>query len=185
MDSNTKALATAAYNKATALIETVFETFESYCQSIGESFDVRASMNRFDALLQFSLIEMAIADKDFDLEEVKFIRDLSRYCDFCEYLNQTGGSSISWNDLYNAKISTLNKLLETCKTEMAKLNQEFVSLFTIVDKAITELDLISMLKDAIFNIFTALAGADGDYSKKELRGDYLIFIALMAIEQNL
>ena len=83
MNSRIKQIAIEAYNQSTKTLETVFSLFKFVEEKNGNTFDVRVALNRFDVLLQYSMLQVALEDGYLHVEEVKLIRDLSKYCDFC------------------------------------------------------------------------------------------------------
>ena len=68
-----------------------------------ERFNSKLLCKNFDIILQFSLLQIAVADNDLDPKEVVFIRDLTINGDLIEYLNSLVENKIDWETVYNGK----------------------------------------------------------------------------------
>ena len=176
-------MAIEAYNQSTKTLEAMFKLFKLFKEKNGESFDVRVALNRFDVLLQYSMMQVALKDGYLHVEEVKLIRDLSKYCDFCGYLNQRGYKDVTWQMVLNTDKDTLKSIISDYNSDMVDLNKEFVAIFSLIDKAITEHNYIDLLKKQVFTMLSAVSAADDDFNEKEIGSECLILHALFAIEK--
>lgn len=183
MNSQIKQMAIEAYNQSTKTLEAMFKLFKLFKEKNGESFDVRVALNRFDVLLQYSMMQVALKDGYLHVEEVKLIRDLSKYCDFCGYLNQRGYKDVTWQMVLNTDKDTLKSIISDYNSDMVDLNKEFVAIFSLIDKAITEHNYIDLLKKQVFTMLSAVSAADDDFNEKEIGSECLILHALFAIEK--
>ena len=183
MNSKIKQSAIEAYNQSTKTLEAMFKLFKLLKERNGESFDVRVALNRFDVLLQYSMMQVALRDGYLHVEEVKLIRDLSKYCDFCGYLNQRGHKDVTWQMVLNTDEDTLKSIISNYNSDMIELNTEFVAVFSLIDKAITEHNYIDLLKKQVFTMLSAVSAADDDFNVEEIGSDCLILHALFAIEK--
>ena len=183
MNSRIKQIAIEAYNQSTKTLKTVFSLFKFVEEKNGNTFDVRVALNRFDVLLQHSMLQVALEDGYLHVEEVKLIRDLSKYCDFCGYLNQRGYKNVTWQMVLNTDEDTLKSILLEYNNDIDDLSKEFVAVFAIFDKAITEHNFIDLLKKQVNLILCAVVAADDDINREEIGDDCLILNALLAIEK--
>lgn len=90
MEKNVFEEAAKAY---VAVMNTATEMFKFHQQSMandGKNFDVRVGLNQLDVIIQYSMLQVALNDCNLDENEVSFIKSMSQFCDFCDYLNQAG-----------------------------------------------------------------------------------------------
>ena len=172
-----------AYDEATNTIEEMFNMFKLALANKGSSFNVRTELNGFDVLLQYSMMQVALKDDYLHVEEVKLIRDLSKYCDFCDYLNQRGYRNVTWQMVLNTDERTLKSILSDYQDDMINLSKDFIAVFSLVDKAIVERRYLDELKDQVAKIIGAVAYADGELDDTELSGSCMIISAIQVIEK--
>lgn len=183
MDFQIRQMAINAYDQSTKTIEAMFKGVRLFKENNGGSFDVRVALNKFDVLLQYSMMQVALQDGYLHVEEVKLIRDLSKYCDFCGYLNQRGYKDVTWQKVLNTDECTLKSIISHYNSDMIELSKEFVVVFSLVDKAMTEYNLIDPLINQIYIILGAVSAADDDFNEEEIRSNCLILNALFAIKE--
>lgn len=183
MDKNIIQKAVNAYNDSTALLESIFTTFKKIQNDAGGDFDVRVAMNRYDALLQYSMMQVALKDGTLCEEEVKFIMSLTKYCDLCDYLNQRDFEGVNWQVLYNTDENVIANVLKQYEADMLELNKEFISIFASIDFAIPDHDFVAELRNYAGIILTSVAAADNNIKQEEFAPDSLIMIAIAAIEE--
>lgn len=183
MNFQIKQMAIEAYNQATKTLEAIFTLYRLFKEKNGETFDVRVALNRFDVLLQYSMMQVALKDGYLHVEEVKLIRDLSKYCDFCGYLNQRGYKDVTWQMVLNTDEETLKSIISICNNDIVNLNEEFIAVFSLIDRAIEERSCIDLLKNQVYIMLGAVSAADMDFNKEEIGDNCLILQALSVIEK--
>ena len=172
-------IAKAAYDDSIEDLRRMTKLFEMALAD----YDGRVTLNQFDILLQYSLLQVALADGYLHVGECMFIKDLAQYSDFCIFLNQNGFHNVTWADIYNTRESYLNRLLDDAKELIVDLSKDFITVFANVD-SITEYDYLSDLKRNVTAMVLATCQADGKAEAIELSNGCLIFNALEAIEQR-
>ena len=151
-------------------------------ESEGKRWDPKITTGKFDVVLQYSLLQIAVADFDLDKNEVVFIRDLTKQGDFVNYINAVANTKITWEGLYNSQINNLRSFLNDIEPVMEDLSNEFVNVFAVCDKA-TEYDFAADLEKNIVLIITGLAHMDGSISKSELKQSCVILGAVNRIKE--
>lgn len=175
MDYKIKSTAQKAYADAITMMEDLltnvaYPVFKQ--QKI--DFDVDSTLSGFDALLQYSMMQIALNDDNLHIEELKLISSLSKYCNFCDYLNQRGYKNITWQRLYNADEGELQSIILDLEYDMRVLNGDLITIFPLIDKAIPERDFISELKTVVAVMLITVAAADNDYDENELGGTLIM-----------
>lgn len=148
-----------------------------------ERFNSELLCKNFDIILQFSLLQIAVADNDLDSKEVVFIRDLTINGDLIEYLNSLVENKIDWEAVYNADVFELKGLLKDIEPLMESLSNDLATAFAICD-ASTVHNYVSDLKTSIMTIINGLGKMDGDFSYLEQRADCLIVRVISEIESK-
>ena len=148
-----------------------------------ERFNSKLLCKNFDIILQFSLLQIAVADNDLDPKEVVFIRDLTINGDLIEYLNSLVEYKISWNTIYNTDVIELKGLLKDIEPLMESLSNDLATAFAICD-ASTVHNYVSDLKTSIIVIVNGLGKMDGDFSYLEQHADCLVIRLASEIERR-
>ena len=148
-----------------------------------ERFNSKLLCKNFDIILQFSLLQIAVADNDLDSKEVVFIRDLTINGDLIEYLNSLVENKIDWETVYNADVFELKGLLKDIEPLMESLSNDLATAFAICD-ASTVHNYVSDLKTSIMTIINGLGKMDGDFSYLEQHADCLIVRVISEIENK-
>lgn len=148
-----------------------------------ERFDSELLCKNFDIVLQFSLLQIAVADNDLDSKEVAFIRDLTINGDLIEYLNSLVENKIDWETVYNADVFELKGLLKDIEPLMESLSNDLATAFAICDLS-TIYNCVSDLKTSIMTIINGLGKMDGDFSYLEQHADCLIVRVISEIENK-
>ena len=151
----------------------------------GKDFDPRITTGKFDIVLQYSLLQVAVSDFDLDVNEVIFIKDLTKQGDIVSYLNaiEKDAKYPSWDELYNSGAKNVRKWLRDIESDMKQLSEEFVTVFALCD-AITEYDYLSDILKQIAAIILGLAMMDGDPGSEDLKENILILEALNEIAER-
>ena len=148
-----------------------------------ERFNSKLLCKNFDIILQFSLLQIAVADNDLDPKEVVFIRDLTINGDLIEYLNSLVENKIDWETVYNADVIELKGLLKDIEPLMESLSNDLATAFAICD-ATTAHNYVSDLKTSIIVIVNGLGKMDGDFSYLEQHADCLVIRLTSEIERR-
>lgn len=153
-----------------------------YMESQGKNWDPRITVAKFDIVLQYSLLQVAVADFDFDRNEMIFIRDITEQGDFVNYINAMANTDITWDGLFNSSVSDIRKFLRDIKDVIEELSDEFVQVFALCDK-LTQYDFVSDLEDNVVLIIAGLAKMDGTITASEITQTYLIMEAINRIKR--
>ena len=133
-------------------------------------WDPSITTYKFDIVVQYSLLQVALADFDFSRNELIFIRDLTEQGDIVEYWNKGARDSserISWEDLYNADAIDLRKFLRASRSDILDMSDEIVHVFEIMDALHTEHDYASLCEKSMFLLIHSLGMMDGEYTEEE------------------
>lgn len=148
-----------------------------------ERFNSELLCKNFDIILQFSLLQIAVADNELDSKELVFIRDLTIKGDLIEYLNSLVESKISWETVYNADVFELKGLLKDIEPLMESLSNDLATAFAICDVS-TIYNCVLNFKKSIMTIITGLGKMDGDFSYLEQHADCLIIRVISEMENR-
>lgn len=148
-----------------------------------ERFNSELLCKNFDIILQFSLLQIAVADNELDSKELVFIRDLTINGDLIEYLNSLVENKIDWETVYNADVFELKGLLKDVEPLMESLSNDLATAFAICDLS-TIYNCVSDLKTSIMTIINGLGKMDGDFSYLEQHADCLIVRVISEIENK-
>lgn len=180
-EKNIYELAFESYAHACKMIQAMFETGnESFLSD--HPVDVRVCLNQFDVVLQYSMMQIALADNTLDSNEINFISTLSKYCDFCDYLNQRGFENVTWEVLSKVDVKGIKEVVEKAYDEMISLAQDLIGVFAFID-AQTEHDYLSDFSHDVINIMTAALASDGSISEAEKQQGAVIFGLLNSIKE--
>lgn len=148
-----------------------------------ERFNSELLCRNFDIVLQFSLLQIAVADNELDSKELVFIRDLTINGDLIEYFNSLVENKIDWETVYNADVFELKGLLKDVEPLMESLSNDLATAFAICDVS-TIYNYVSDLKTSIFVIVNGLGKMDGDFSYLEQHADCLVIRLASEIERR-
>jgi len=137
----------------------------------------------FDLILQFSLLQIAVADQDLDSNEIIFIRDLTKKGDFVEFINvSVGGNQFSWDRLYNGGADLLKEFLTGIESTMKDMSKKFVAVFAACDAMVPSYNYVEIFTSTIGKIFDGLCLMDGQRTASELKSTPLIIDVIDMIE---
>lgn len=182
-DINIFELAQAAYADSVNDVKNMAQLIEKVLKSAGQKYDYKITLKQFDIILQYSLLQIAVADNNIDKNEVSFIRELTTYGDFCNYLSVGTGKKIDWDDILYASESLIKSLLDKIQDAIIELANEFVAMFVAVDKTVDEYDFLADLKRNVITIMMAACQSDGETRKDELAGSCLIISVINTMEK--
>ena len=146
----------------------------------GLQYDPKVLTGKFDIILQYSLLQIAVSDSKFDKNELYFIRDLTIQGDFVNYMNSISKSNVTWESMFNSDISLLQRVLGSTEKIIAGLSEEFIEIFAYADAVTTRQDHIAELEKKTGGIIYGLASMDGQITESEL--DKNIFILKVIAE---
>lgn len=172
-------IAKAAYDDSINDLRKMTKFFER----VNPKCNPRLILNRFDVMLQYSLLQIALVDGFLSVDECLFIKELPQYSDFCVFLEEQGFKDVTWEKIYNTRESFLNRVLDDAQDIMTDFAQEFVQIFAAGD-FISSYDFLADLKKNVLAIVFATCKADGRVSEDELEAECLIIGTLHAIEER-
>ncbi len=124
----------------------------------------------FDIILQYSLLQIAVADYELDNNEIIFIRDLTEEGDFVEDLiNERFNRSITWESIYGGGALIIKDLLSSLKSEMTKISNDFVWVVALFDTLTPEHNYVEEFEKMIWQIFGGVSIIDGQLTNSEKR----------------
>ena len=176
----------ALYLDVTDDISKMAEAVAEYMHGKGREFDPEITVAKFDLVLQYSLLQVACSDQELAKNELEFIRDLTKYADFCDFAASVGKKydAITWESLYKYDMKMINALLADTESAVRSVSEEVISVFAAADKA-DKHNHFADLYDNVFGIISGLALADGDEDSEDLRKNVMIFECLDKIEELL
>ena len=162
------------------------ETVADSMKKAGKPFDPELTVMKFDIVFQYSLLQVACSDNELAKNETAFIRDLTEYADFCDFLSADNGEykDVTWEKLMSFNANEAEDLLDIVEDRVRSVSEEVINVFAICDKA-TKHDYLSDLSDNVFGVISGLALADGDEDSEDLKKNILIFECLDKIESRL
>ncbi|HBN00939.1 MAG TPA: hypothetical protein DD384_07000 [Firmicutes bacterium] len=166
------------YNDAYGVVSAMGLVYKKYHDP---DYDPEILGLKFDLFVQFSLLQIAVADNDFDKNELLFIRDLTEKGDLVQYYNSLGGAYITWNQLYNADVYMIKDLLRFTEEEMNRMSTDFVTIVAGID-SLTEHNFLSDLQNDITCMILGLCSMDGKITKSETAQRCFILVLLNEIE---
>lgn len=155
---------------------------EAAQKQMGEDFDAMLTVQQFDVVLQYSLLQIAVSDGNVTKSEIEFIRDITQFSDFCFFLESVGFKNVTWQKIYETPESDLKTILDACKESIVSASHDFIYIFSLIDAG-TEYDFSEDLKANLFKIMRAASAADGNADGSEV-DDCYIFEILAEITLN-
>lgn len=171
------------YNKAYTCICSMSKTIAELMRKEGKQFDPEIAPLKFDIILQYSLLQVAVCDNEFHQNEMVFIRDLTQKGDFVNFVNGVAKTNLTWEGLINSNVNDLKKVLNTLLPVMRDLSNEFVAVYSLCDKA-TEYDYLNDLRQTVLALILGLSVMDFDASSENLDTYVLMIEVMNRIEAN-
>lgn len=163
----------AAYDKCMRDLTVMGDATVEVMAKKGKKFDTRILLNQFDVLLQYSLLQVALADGTLAGEELTYIMDLSKYYPLPEFLKTVGYKNATWQVIYNTEEGKLGGILKEIENDVITLSNDLINIFSAFDSA-SEHDYFKDLKNNVELIIKATGQADGDAKEVELKRQCLI-----------
>ncbi len=180
---NTFDACSALYKKCYDNVKAMACDIAAVLEEQGVDFDPKITTGKFDIVLQYSLLQIAVADFDFDVNEMIFIRDITEQGDFLNYVNSIAKTGITWNGLLNSSVNDIRKFLRDIEGEIEELSEEFVAVFATCDKVTREYNYVADLEKYIVSILAGLMTMDGNITKNEASTSTVIGRAINKIKQ--
>ena len=174
--------AKAAYKKCINDLTVMGNATEQVMAKKGKKFETRILLNQFDVLLQYSLLQVALADGTLAGEELTFIMDLSQYYPLPEFFKSVGYKNATWQVIYNTNEQKLNDIVAEIKDSVVKLSEDFINIFSAYDSA-ADHNYFEDLKRNVGLIIAATCQADGKAEEREIKNGCLIIDAMAKINQ--
>ena len=169
------------YNDCFAVVNGMACAVSELLAKKGESYDPKNVTLKFDLLLQYSLLQVAVADNDFDRNELIFIRDITNQGDLVDYLNAAFGENFKWEDYFQSDVQNLQQLLALLNDQMIQLSREFVTLFAFCDSMLQK-DHTAELEQKVAEIIVGLCTMDNNVTEQEMNTEILFFKVIGAIK---
>ena len=181
--STYKEKAFESYNKACDLVSLLFN-FMNDKKLVKEGFDVKKALNNFDVLVQYSLVEVALSDKKFSSNELKFISEFHRFYSFIDYLEALGFKDVTWKKLYVIDEKSLKSIMEKIKAHVKLINKDFVEYISLIDKYTPNHDYSKDLYDLMVPVISGVIVSDQKWDSKETSFVPTIIEAILLIRQK-
>lgn len=176
--------AKAAYKDCINDLTVMGKATEQIMAKKGKNFSTRVLLNQFDVLLQYSLLQLALADGTLAGEELSFIMDLAQYYPLPDFLKAVGYKNATWQVIFNTQEQKLSGIVDEVEDAVVDLSQDFINIFSAFDSA-TEYSYFDDLKRNIGIIIAATCQADGKAEARELENGCLIVFAMVQIEKQI
>ena len=176
-------LANQAYINTINIIGTLAETFKKV-KKLGDEWKVDVFLRQFDVILQYSLLEVATLDHRIHPLEIDFIKNLTKFGDFVEYIKATYETDFDWEYLKDNKPELVRTMLDNERKEMIKFARDFVGIVSAFN-AISKEDFPEMISQNIVRICSSLVFSDNNASETpEAVSHCLIFGLINAIKDE-
>lgn len=176
--------AKAAYDKCINVLTIMGKATEQVQAKKGKKFSTQVLLNQFDVVLQYSLLEISLADEHLAGEELTFIMDTAKHYELPEFLKSAGYANATWQVIYNTEEKKLGNILAELKDRVIGLSADFENIFSAYDSASTH-DYFSDFYQNIRLLIRATAQADGEAKACELEKGCLILDALARIKNRI
>lgn len=157
--------------------------------------NIKGMLRDFDALLQFSMMEIALNDGNLHKKELLFISSLPFDYNFLDYLRDKGYGQYTWDQLYRIDEKVLRKLLYKESDAIIKLNDTLIETIAIITTIVNDdeiydgvtdgyVDLFDLLDKDIRKLIAAVAFADGEFDKEEILNGCAIIPVMKKFEER-
>ena len=166
------------------LEEAVFPYRESVERAKGnEKYDARFGINSFSIVLQYSLLQIAVADRKISTEELMLIEDICRRTSI-EKQFQKIEPNFTWNSLHDWSIFKVKKLLKKFEPNLLKISKDFIESFALYDAHTENKDYLKVFEHSCLAFIYAVMTASGPILKIEEKTPCFLFAAVDAIKNN-
>lgn len=174
-------LAKQEYENLVGALNIMADFLEGVARKGNISFSKRRFLMQYDCMLQYSLMQLAVSDASLDIDELYFIKDITIYSDFIDYINHEYQTNISWQTIWNSNEGEISSFLHNIRFEMDKIKDEFCAAFAFYDYLDEENDCLEMIKNKTLLILAHLSCVDGNLSPKEensVKNNYIVDILI-------
>ncbi len=175
--------------------EEAFQAYSSATELLGQMLTAAATVEhqdsefcqrelaKFDVMLQYSLLQIAVADGSLKGEELGFIYDIAKYGDYCKYLQAISNKPITWEVIYGTEESGLQELLAGTDEAMIDLGENFIRVFALLDMADKDTSYANLMIEYLEKIVFATMYSDGKPEEAELNNGCLVLSVFHNIAQ--
>ena len=159
------ALAQHNYAECEEIINTVTTALNN---NSDQPLDPKVPMICFDLILQSCFLNAAVNDGELEHNEIVFITNVTKYADLLDFVNQDMKAqnaewpTITWDVIPQLESEVQQNLALAATAIVDKYAEAFVKLFATVDKILTDVDLLAMLKEKVGIMLIGITGIDGD-----------------------
>ena len=134
----------------------------------------------FDVLLQFSLLQVAINDDEFNNDECEFITSICQYGDLITFMNNSYLLNYTWKDFLVFPVNQTKTIMDIVSGGISVINKGLREI--LITAASKDKDLVSNLRDNIYIILNELSLIDGrEFSEFDMKDGCLILDFLLDI----
>lgn len=155
------------YANAIAVVEKIGDIFERAMASAGKKFSAEIFDKQFDCIMQYSMLQLAVADGKISADEVAIIKNITDHGDLVDYINSFYKVDISWEDILNAANQSVEKWIKGNESLVDKIADEFITVFAAVDKADKSRDMFEELATYWSRLLGSIAIADDEATEEE------------------
>lgn len=166
-----KAFAQKCYKEAFSYLETIGNLVEEVYEQDGEQFDKNYFYAQFDCILQFSMLEMAIADGKLHKKELELIRDITQYGDLVTYVNSVFNKKITWKTIIDSSVESIRSWLNSFKEKIESEGENLIEYLVIFDTN-TDKECTKFLTSKIHGVAYAVNNVDGKLNRAEEESFY-------------
>lgn len=132
--------------------------------------------SRFEALLQYSMLQIAKSDRDFDKKEAELIAGFALRDSLFNYMKSANSGIDSWEDLYRAPPEKQKKVLQSLSynVEINKIKNKFAKAVGRTDDPDEADKYLDSINQNWLTILNSVISADGVRSKQETGAGCLI-----------
>lgn len=135
-------------------------------RKINRNFSTELFLRQFDILLQYSLLECAMDDRDVDVDELVIIKNITKHGDIIDLVNREYNADLTWNAFLANDILALKSFMDTIKDIVDEMAIDFCTFFGVFDANIP-VDYLQLLIDDYGKIMLAVVCADGRVDQRE------------------
>jgi uncharacterized repeat protein (TIGR02543 family) len=132
--------------------------------------------SQLEALLQYSMLQIAVSDRDFDKKEAELIAGITLKDDLFRHLKDTNIGIDSWAELYRVSEEKRQSFLANLSDGMKQIVYEFVGAVEKMPNADEADRYLRDMKQSWDTVLDAVISADGVRSYQEMGNGCLIAV---------
>lgn len=156
------------YAKALTEVEALGDAFEEVMQEHDKDFSKGYFCWMFESLLQYSLLELSVADGIIDPKEILLANQVTKYADVITLGNALLKTNVKWEDLLEADADAMKKWLDSFKVAFMPMRDTFISQFAAFD-TIAPGNSLGKLIEGVSAILTIFVTVDDRVYEDEKR----------------